>query len=174
MEFNNMSKRKIQNKKQSLVDCPECHELISSYAEFCPKCGYPLKKYDPFPRPHGFNHHENTQDNLILSKFIHNHGWSEEIFKGLNWILVSALITILIAEQFSFIFARIVQLGLGMIIFWHYLPFLMYSITFFSKKEATQFYEWTLIISFTIVTVGGIQGIILLTEQAIKFYLQAA
>lgn len=27
----------------SLITCPECKNQISEYAEFCPKCGYPMK-----------------------------------------------------------------------------------------------------------------------------------
>ena len=28
----------------ALIKCPECNTEISSSAEFCPKCGYPILK----------------------------------------------------------------------------------------------------------------------------------
>ena len=31
----------------SLIKCPDCGKEISSHAETCPHCGYPLKKKDP-------------------------------------------------------------------------------------------------------------------------------
>ena len=34
----------------SLIRCPECNKDVSSYAESCPHCGYPIRK-PPFPKP---------------------------------------------------------------------------------------------------------------------------
>ena len=33
-----------RRKKMPLIDCPECSKSISSTAESCPSCGYPLTK----------------------------------------------------------------------------------------------------------------------------------
>lgn len=30
----------------SLIICPECKKQVSEYADICPNCGYPIKKYN--------------------------------------------------------------------------------------------------------------------------------
>lgn len=35
----------------SLMYCPECSESVSSHAETCPHCGFPLIWYTPKPKP---------------------------------------------------------------------------------------------------------------------------
>ena len=40
----------------SMVHCPECNKIVSQYAESCPECGFPIKK---FLDEHGIQNPEN-------------------------------------------------------------------------------------------------------------------
>lgn len=66
----------------ALIKCPECEKEISTYAETCPHCGYPIKKNEPakekavenFPKP---------KDSLWINK------WKDKAAKvRRNWTLL--------------------------------------------------------------------------------------
>ena len=66
----------------ALIKCPECEKEISTYAETCPHCGYPIKKNEPakekavenFPKP---------KDSLWINK------WKDKAVKvRRNWTLL--------------------------------------------------------------------------------------
>lgn len=70
--------------KMALIKCPECGNEVSSVADACPKCGYPIKKYvnfmfkekisdDAYEYPHPISDdwtkffHKKRNRNIILS-----------------------------------------------------------------------------------------------------------
>lgn len=58
----------------SLIKCPECNKEISTFAESCPHCGYPLKKLQPNINKHIiFNIEEQKEQQVFGLPNVHLH-----------------------------------------------------------------------------------------------------